>query len=99
VKKNTIIITGEGFLDSQSLYGKAPISLSNYLKEKDVFLVAIGGRIDYNILEKLLEYFHLVLPAGESKDDSFCIKNSKMLLKNISASIAKILILRSSIFK
>ena len=29
VKKNTIIITGEGFLDSQSLYGKAPISLSN----------------------------------------------------------------------
>ena len=99
VKKNTIIITGEGFLDSQSLYGKAPISLSNYLKEKDVFLVAIGGRIDYSILEKLLEYFHLVLPACESKDDSFCIKNSKMLLKNISASIAKILILRSSIFK
>ena len=99
VKKNSVIITGEGFLDGQSLYGKAPVSLSNFLKEKDVFLVAIGGRIDYCILEKLLEYFHLVLPACESKDVSFCIKNSKMLLKNISASIAKILILRSSIFK
>jgi len=97
VKKNIVIITGEGFLDSQSLYGKAPISLSNYLKDKDIFLVAIGGRVDYSITEKLLEYFDLVLPACESKDDSFCIKNSKMLLKNISSSIGKILTLRSSI--
>ena len=97
VKKNIVIITGEGFLDSQSLYGKAPISLSNYLKDKDIFLVAIGGRVDYSIMEKLLEYFDLVLPACESKNDSFCIKNSKMLLKNISSSIGKILTLRSSI--
>ncbi len=97
VKKNSVIITGEGFLDSQSFYGKAPISLSNYLKDKDIFLVAIGGRVDYSIMEKLLEYFDLVLPACESKDDSFCIENSKMLLKKISASIGKILILRSSI--
>ena len=96
VKKNSIIITGEGFLDSQSMYGKGPVSLSNYLKQKDIFLIAIGGRIDYSIMEKLLQYFDLILPACESKDFSFCIKNSKILLKNVSAEIGKILILRSS---
>ena len=97
LKKDSVVITGEGFLDEQSIYGKAPVSLSNYIKDKNIFLIAACGKVDFNVIEKLSKYFDLILPACESTDISFCTKNSRKLLKKLSTEIGKILMLRSSI--
>ena len=97
LKKDSVVITGEGFLDEQSIYGKAPVSLSNYLKDKNIFLIAACGKVDFDVIDKLSKYFDLILPACESTDISFCTKNSRKLLKELSTEIGKILMLRSSI--
>ena len=97
LKKESVVITGEGFLDEQSIYGKAPVSLSNYLKDKNIFLIAACGKVDFDVIDKLSKYFDLILPACESTDISFCTKNSRKLLKELGTEIGKILILRSSI--
>ena len=64
---------------------------------KNIFLIAACGKVDFNVIEKLSKYFDLILPACESTDISFCTKNSRKLLKELSTEIGKILMLRSSI--
>ena len=71
--------------------------MSNYIKDKNIFLIAACGKVDFNVIEKLSKYFDLILPACESTDISFCTKNSRKFLKELSTEIGKILMLRSSI--
>ena len=89
LKKESVVITGEGFLDEQSIYGKAPVSLSNYLKDKNIFLIAACGKVDFDVIDKLSKYFDLMLRACESTYISVCTK--------LSTEIGKILMFRSSI--
>ena len=91
ILNKSIIVTGEGSLDSQTLYGKAPFTLANYTKEKNPFFIAIGGIVDYYNIKKLLKSFDLVFSACESQKTDYCIKNAKRLLYNVSFKVGKII--------
>ncbi|RKQ34334.1 glycerate kinase [Oceanobacillus halophilus] len=51
LKDADLVITGEGKMDSQSLYGKAPIGVATLAKRKDVPVIAIVGSADYDLHE------------------------------------------------
>ena len=91
ILNKSIIVTGEGSLDSQTLYGKAPFTLANYTKEKTPFCIAIGGIVDYYNIKKLLKNFDLVFAACESQKKDYCIRNAKRLLYNVSFKVGKII--------
>ena len=80
VNEGCIIITGEGRVDEQTLNMKAPFSLVNYLKNKNIFSVAIGGIVDYKHLNILLQSFDLIFSTSESNDN---IKSLSVARKNL----------------
>ncbi|WP_339235690.1 glycerate kinase [Oceanobacillus sp. FSL W7-1281] len=50
-----VVITGEGKLDSQTLSGKAPISIANYANNLNKPVIAIAGSIDSSLLTRFYE--------------------------------------------
>ncbi len=94
VENNSIIITGEGKLDSQTLNFKGPYSLIKFLKKnkKKFFSIAIGGVVDYKSINELLKTFDLIFSSCNLKNSKKCIENSKENLSNISTKIAQIIV-------
>ena len=86
-----ILITGEGRLDSQSLFGKAPISLTKFLKKENFFSIAIGGSVEYRKINKFLNHFDLVFSSCDSNNLDFCLKNAENNLFDLSKKIGKII--------
>ena len=80
INEGSILITGEGRIDEQTLNMKAPFSLVNYLKNKNIFSVAIGGIVDYKCLNILLKSFDLIFSTSESNDN---IKSLSVARKNL----------------
>lgn len=52
-----LVITGEGYLDSQTLRGKAPFGVARRAAKKNVACIAIGGDIDSGALNELKQHF------------------------------------------
>jgi glycerate 2-kinase len=52
-----LVITGEGYLDSQTLRGKAPLGVAQRAAKKNVACIAIGGDIDSNAQNALKQHF------------------------------------------
>ncbi|MGM0500592.1 MAG: glycerate kinase [Bacillota bacterium] len=50
-----LVITGEGMLDGQSIYGKTPVGVSRSAQKKDIPVIAIAGALDKGA-EKVLDY-------------------------------------------
>ena len=86
-----ILITGEGRLDSQSLFGKAPISLTKFLKKENFFSIAIGGSVEHGKINKFLNHFDLVFSSCDSNNLDFCLKNAENNLFDLSKKIGKII--------
>ena len=91
LSRRFILITGEGRLDSQSLFGKAPISLTKFLKKENFFSIAIGGSVEYRKINKFLNHFDLVFSSCDSNNLDFCLKNAKNNLFDLSKKIGKII--------
>ena len=91
LSRRFILITGEGRLDSQSLFGKAPISLTKFLKKENFFSVAIGGSVEHGKIYKFLNHFDLVFSSCDSNNLDFCLKNAENNLFDLSKKIGKII--------
>tara|TARA_B100000579_G_C22842874_1_gene862605 strand:+ start:1887 stop:3023 length:1137 start_codon:yes stop_codon:yes gene_type:complete len=91
LSRRFILITGEGRLDSQSLFGKAPISLTKFLKKENFFSIAIGGSVEYRKINKFLNHFDLVFSSCDSNNLDFCLKNAENNLFDLSKKIGKII--------
>ena len=91
LSRRFILITGEGRLDSQSLFGKAPISLTKFLKKENFFSIAIGGSIEHEKINKFLNHFDLVFSSCDSNNLDFCLKNAENNLFDLSKKIGKII--------
>ena len=91
LSRRFILITGEGRLDSQSLFGKAPISLTKFLKKENFFSIAIGGSVEQGKINKFLNHFDLVFSSCDSNNLDFCLKNAENNLFDLSKKIGKII--------
>jgi len=85
-----LVITGEGKLDGQSIYGKTPIGVSKRSKKHNKQVIAIAGSLGQGV-EKVLDngidaYFSII-----DKPDSLenIQKRSKKLLKNTAHQIIR----------
>ena len=91
LSRRFILITGEGRLDSQSLFGKAPISLTKFLKKENFFSIAIGGSVEHGKINKFLNHFDLVFSSCDSNNLDFCLKNAENNLFDLSKKIGRII--------
>jgi len=88
-----LVITGEGMIDGQSIFGKTPIGVGKRAQKHDIPVIAVAGSLGKGV-EKVLDhginaYFSIV---DRPDNLNSIIKRSKQLLKNLSEQIARIVI-------
>jgi glycerate kinase len=59
-----LVITGEGSIDEQTLEGKGPFGVAQKAKEKNLPVIALGGKIPLHISDSLEKYFDVILPIN-----------------------------------
>lgn len=75
--KASIVITGEGSIDAQTLQGKAPFGVAKQAKEKSITVIGLAGKVPLNIDAQLQKYFDILLPIGnETGDIKTAIENT-----------------------
>ncbi len=87
-----LVITGEGKLDRQTLFGKVPIGILNLAKERGKPCVIVAGMIEGDIDRRLTEegaiaVYSLLERAGGSEEES--MEGAAALLEEIGQEIAK----------
>lgn len=90
VKGADLIITGEGQIDMQSIYGKAPIAVVRIAKELSIKVVAVAGRLGEGY-EKVIEagvdrIYSLEEVAGST---SRAVENPRLYLGKVGSMIAR----------
>ena len=85
-----LVITGEGMLDGQSIYGKTPVGVSRSAAKKDIPVIAVAGTLGSGV-EKVLEhginsYFSIIDCPSELNQ---IVERSPELLANLSEQIIR----------
>ena len=91
VKEADLVITGEGKLDSQTALGKVPVGVAEYAKKYGVKVIAFGGLVDKDSVEKLkacgIDECYQITPEGmdirEALKRDVAIGNLKEKVDNI----------------
>lgn len=87
IKNCDILITGEGCMDYQSQYGKAPYKIAERSRSFCNKIIAVNGKTDY--LPPVFDISFSLLDYASSLDDS--ILNAHQYLKILSKDIIKYL--------
>ena len=90
IKNAKFLITGEGKLDSQTLYGKAPFVVAKKAKLNNIMTIAIVASVDENVYSDLNKVFDLII-TFEKEDKKYSILNAEKLIFKKSYKLAKIL--------
>jgi glycerate kinase len=90
LKDVDLVITGEGMLDGQSIYGKTPVGVSRTAAKKDIPVIAVAGTLGRGV-EKVLDhginaYFSIIDRPAELKE---IVERSPELLANLSEQIIR----------
>ncbi|RCW56509.1 MULTISPECIES: glycerate kinase family protein [Halanaerobium] len=85
-----LVLTGEGMLDGQSIYGKTPVGVSRTAAKKGIPVVAVAGTLGDGV-EKVLEhgiksYFSIIDRPADLKE---IVERSPELLANLSEQIIR----------
>lgn len=93
IKTSSLVITGEGQIDSQSLHGKTPIGIANVAKKYNVPTIVLAGTIDKNIdriyKEGVTSVFS-ILKAPVTLE--YAVENTFSLLSDISERVFRTII-------
>ncbi|MED2867890.1 glycerate kinase [Bacillus thuringiensis] len=86
----TLIITGEGRIDEQTAYGKAPVGVAGRAKRLSVPVIAIGGSVssDYPaVYEKGIDAVFSITTRPMTLEEAYKVaeENIEMTTKNIAA--------------
>lgn len=85
----TLVITGEGSLDIQTLDGKAPAGVAAAAREAGIPVVVVAGRVELTPAQLRKAGFAAVYSlTGETDDPEECFRNPGPLLERIGARIA-----------
>ncbi len=85
-----LVITGEGMLDGQSIYGKTPVGVAKKAKEKGIPVIALAGTLGFGV-EKVLDqgidaYFSII---DKPADLDAIIKETPDLIQKLSEQIIR----------
>lgn len=81
LKETDLVFTGEGRMDGQSIFGKAPIGVAKLAKKYKIPVVAIVGSTDKSVVDVYNSGIDLVLDIiNEPMDLENVIRNSKELI-------------------
>ena len=78
-----MVITGEGKIDSQTIYGKVPVGVAKIAKKYDIPVMAIGA-----IINKDAEFLH-------QYGIDFLVQSNPLMSLNYSKTKNKLIIQRS----
>ncbi|MBA3044233.1 glycerate kinase [archaeon] len=92
IRDADLVVTGEGKIDSQTIYGKTPVGVAKIAKRFGVPVLVIAGQIDHGV-EKLYDLgidAMLSITTGPiSKEES--ISNAEKLVVSASESAARVI--------
>ena len=89
---SSVIITGEGAIDLQSLNNKGPVALIQYinnLKIKKPIIIAIAGKFDYSLNGKFNNIFDYIFSISDMRKTEDVIKDSKKYLHEESIKVGR----------
>jgi glycerate 2-kinase len=69
LEKATLVITGEGSIDEQTLEGKGPYGVARQAKARGLPVIGLAGKIPGVVNAALQEYFDVLLPIGHQPVD------------------------------
>lgn len=102
IKEATLIITGEGQLDAQTLHGKTPFAVAQEAKKNHIPVIGIVGRLGLgfeSMYECGMDALFTIINHGpkEEFNDKFCTtqaKPAKQNLRDTAQNVARLLALR-----
>ena len=88
----TLVITGEGGIDTQTLQGKAPFGVASYAKKNGIKVIALAGKIPLEPGSDFYEYFDVLLAIGnEPKDLPAALNDTALNLKRTATAVGNLL--------
>ncbi|PJJ79349.1 glycerate kinase [Mucilaginibacter auburnensis] len=94
----SVVITGEGSIDSQTLQGKGPFGVAALAKQRGLPVIAVAGKVPLEDDEELRKYFDILLAIGnEPADMETAISNTYFNLVRIGTDIGHMLKLNSHV--
>jgi glycerate kinase len=95
LSRSTLVITGEGSIDEQTLQGKGPFGVANSAKLKGIPVIGLAGKVPAEPNEQLSQYFDVLLAIGnEPSDISTALNRTRQNLIRVSKGIADMLRIR-----
>ncbi len=92
LQKSTIVITGEGSIDEQTLQGKGPFGVAQLAKQYNIPVIGIAGKVPLNPSAQLHAYFNALLTIGnEPAELEIAIKNTAKNLTRLGKEIGGML--------
>lgn len=92
IKNADLVITGEGKMDSQSIYGKAPIGVAKMANKYGVETIAICGSISHDVEIVYKNHITSVFSVMTKPQDLHAaLKDAKINIELTSRSIARVL--------
>jgi glycerate kinase len=94
LNRSTLVITGEGSIDEQTLQGKGPFGVANLAKLKGIPVIGLAGKVPAEPNEQLSQYFDVLLAIGnEPSDISTALNRTRQNLIRVSKGIADMLLI------
>jgi len=96
IKNSHLVITGEGKIDNQTLYGKTPLGILKLAQEYKVPVIAVTGNLSENT-DKLYKIgFQVIMPIIDKPmtiDEA--LKNTPSMLEDTGERIARFIQLKT----
>jgi glycerate kinase len=93
----SLVITGEGSIDEQTLQGKGPFGVAARAREKGVPVIGLAGRLPLERNTALHEYFNVLLSIGHQPQDlSSALRDTRRNMVRVASEIGNLLALPRS---
>jgi len=89
-----LVITGEGSIDEQTLQGKGPYGVAKKAKEKNLPVIALGGKVPLLPGAALKEYFDAMLPINNEPLSPNILQQAKENLIRTATELGNILAIK-----
>lgn len=98
LKNASLLITGEGSLDEQTLQGKGPFAVAKYAKEKGIPVIGLAGKVPLHDHPEMNKYFDLLFAIGNQPTDlETAMKYTASNLIRTSLAVGRLLSLSKGI--
>lgn len=89
IKEVDLVITGEGKIDFQTKFGKAPSGVASLAKKYHKPVIAFTGILDESYKDFNNQEFSKIIPlCNDAKKVNYCMKNAAKLLEKAATKLA-----------